>query len=91
MLEPAISQIKHDHGILKNYLKGITGYQINTILAGTGFNVKKMLSRIKEQILFILFQILNLCKLLLIQKYKPTKHWAFKVKLTNATEPHKTQ
>lgn len=57
-IEPVIGHIKHDHRMLRNYLKGVTGDQLNTILAGTGFNLKKMLNRIKEQILFGLFQII---------------------------------
>jgi len=56
-IEPVIGHIKHDHRMLRNYLKGVNGDKINTILAGTGFNLKKMLNRIKEQILFALYQI----------------------------------
>ena len=59
-IEPVIGHIKHDHRMLRNYLKGAVGDQLNTILAGTGFNLKKMLNRIKEQILFIFFENLNL-------------------------------
>jgi len=51
--------------MLKNYLKGTIGDQLNTLLAGTGFNLKKMLNRIKEQILFDLFQISIFWKLFL--------------------------
>lgn len=58
-IEPVISHIKHDHRMLRNYLKGVIGDQLNTILAGTGYNLKKMLNRIKWQILFDLLQILN--------------------------------
>ncbi len=50
-IEPVIGHIKHDHRMLRNYLKGAIGNQLNTILAGTGFNLKKMLNRIKEQFL----------------------------------------
>jgi len=32
---------------------------MNTILAGTAFNFKKMLNRIKTQILFIIFRIIK--------------------------------
>jgi len=49
-------------------LKGVIGDQLNTILAGTGFNLKKMLNRIKKQILFDLFQIIKFLKLLFFQK-----------------------
>jgi len=63
-IEPVISHVKHDHRMLRNYLKGAIGDQLNTILAGTGFNLKKMLNRIKEQILFDLFLIINFYRLL---------------------------
>jgi len=71
-IEPIIGHIKHDHRMLRNYLKGAFGNQLNTILAGTGFNLKKMLNRIKEQILFIFFENLNLSKspFLLIYEYQ---------------------
>ena len=58
-IEPVIGHLKHDHRMLRNYLKGTIGDQLNTILAGAGFNFKKMLNRIKEQILFDLFQIMQ--------------------------------
>ncbi len=58
-IEPVIGHIKHDHRMLKNYLKGVNGDKMNTILAGTAFNLKKMLNRIKEQILFTIFEILK--------------------------------
>jgi IS5 family transposase len=64
-IEPVIGHIKHDHRMLRNYLKGAIGNQLNTILAGTGFNLKKMLNRIKEQILFAFFEIENILKVLL--------------------------
>ena len=72
-IEPVIGHIKHDHRMLRNYLKGVIGDQLNTILAGTGFNLKKMLNRIKEQILFDLFQIINFWKLIFFQKLNSLK------------------
>ncbi len=66
-IEPIIGHIKHDHRMLRNYLKGANGDKINTILAGTGFNLKKMLNRIKEQILFDLFQILFFTKIIFLK------------------------
>ena len=58
-IEPVIGHIKHDHRMLRNYLKGAKGDMMNTILAGTAFNLKKMLNRIKEQILFAIFRLVN--------------------------------
>ena len=75
-IEPVIGHIKHDHRMLKNYLKGVIGDQLNTLLAGTGFNLKKMLNRIKKQILFDLFQILIFWKLSIL-KFKLSKNLTF--------------
>jgi len=52
--------------MLKNYLRGITGDKINTILAATAFNFKKKLSRIKAEIIlycFIRFRIFGSLKI----------------------------
>jgi transposase, IS5 family len=53
-IEPVIGHLKHDHRMIRNYLKGELGDKINTILAGTAFNLKKMLSEIKKEIKNIL-------------------------------------
>jgi IS5 family transposase len=75
-IEPVIGHIKHDHRMLRNYLKGVIGDQLNTLLAGTGFNLKKMLNRIKEQVLFTLFKILSFRKVFFL-KFGTSKYWAF--------------
>lgn len=73
-IEPVIGHIKHDHRMLRNFLKGTNGDMMNTILAGTAFNLKKMLNRIKEQILFVIFRMIKyflaiLFSILNTQKY----------------------
>ena len=78
-IEPVIGHIKHDHRMLRNYLKGANGNQLNTILAGTGFNLKKMLNRIKKQILFVLFKTENILKVLLFLNLKSKKNGLLKV------------
>ena len=50
-IEPVIGHIKHDHRMIRNYLSGVQGDKVNTILAATAFNLKKMLNRIAEQTL----------------------------------------
>ena len=62
-----------------DYLKGAAGNQLNTILAGTSFNLKKMLNIIKEQILFGLFQFINFYKFLFFQKLNLQNKCLFKV------------
>jgi IS5 family transposase len=78
-IEPVIGHIKHDHRMLRNYLKGANGDQLNTILAGTGFNLKKMLNRIKKQILFVLFETENIWKVLLFLNLSSRKNGLLKV------------
>lgn len=51
-IEPIIGHVKHDHRMDRNYLKGEEGDKINAILAGCGFNIRKLL----RAILFGLFK-----------------------------------
>lgn len=46
-IEPVIGHIKRDHRMWRNFLLDEQGDKINTILAATGFNLRKMLQRIK--------------------------------------------
>lgn len=49
-IEPVIGHIKHDHRMIRNYLSGTQGDAVNTLLAATGFNMMKMLRRIRAEI-----------------------------------------
>jgi IS5 family transposase len=51
-IEPIIGHAKQDHRMDRNYLKGKEGDKINAILAGCGFNIRKLL----RAILFWLFK-----------------------------------
>lgn len=51
-IEPIIGHTKSDHRMDRNYLKGEEGDRINTILAGCGFNIRKLL----RAILLLLFK-----------------------------------
>jgi len=42
-IEPIISHMKHDNRMGRNYLLGITGDKMNALLAGCGFNMRKLL------------------------------------------------
>lgn len=53
-IEPVIGHIKQDHRMLRNYLKGVEGDMINTLMAGAAFNMMKMLRKIRESIICIL-------------------------------------
>jgi IS5 family transposase len=58
-IEPIIGHLKHDHRMLRNYLSGIEGDKINTILAATGFNLKKMLRRLKAEAMQFFMHLLH--------------------------------
>lgn len=45
-VEPIIGHVKSDHRMERNYLKGKDGDTINAILAGCGFNLRKLLRAI---------------------------------------------
>ncbi|AJE02129.1 IS5 family transposase [Geobacter pickeringii] len=51
-IEPIIGHTKSDHRMNRNYLKGEEGDKINALLAGCGFNLRKLL----RAILFGLFK-----------------------------------
>ncbi len=42
-IEPVIGHMKHDNRMDRNYLKGTDGDKMNALLAGCGFNLRKLL------------------------------------------------
>ena len=50
-IEALISHLKHDHRMLRNYLKGTAGDKINTLLAAAAYNMMKWM-RLKQQEIF---------------------------------------
>lgn len=46
-IEPIIGHLKQDHRLDRNYLLGKIGDKINAVLAGCGFNLRKILNCIK--------------------------------------------
>jgi len=46
-IEPIIGHLKQDHRMGRNYLLDETGDRVNTLLAAAGFNLRKMLQRLK--------------------------------------------
>ena len=48
-IEPIIGHLKQDHRMSRNYLLDEQGDMVNTILAAAGFNLRKMLQRIKTE------------------------------------------
>ena len=42
-IEPIIGHLKLDHRMDRNHLKGEMGDKMNALLAGSGFNIRKLL------------------------------------------------
>jgi IS5 family transposase len=57
-IEPIIGHLKTDFRMGQNYLLEEKGIQINALMAATAWNLKKMLEKIKEDILRFIFQFL---------------------------------
>ena len=55
-IEGLISHVKHDHRMLRNYLKGTAGDQINTLLAASAYNMMKWMRLKQQEFLFFLFR-----------------------------------
>jgi IS5 family transposase len=45
--------------MLENYLGGEKGVQINALMAGAAWNLKKMMEKLKEKILWLIFQLFS--------------------------------
>jgi IS5 family transposase len=69
-IEPIIGHLKTDYRLQENYLWGEKGVQINALLAATAWNLKKMMEKLKEDILQIIFRLFfreNFC-CIIVQK-----------------------
>jgi len=45
--------------MLRNYLKGVEGDMINTLLAGAAFNMMKMLRKIRKSVICVLNELIE--------------------------------
>jgi len=54
-VEPVIGHTKYDCRMIRNYLKGTIGNDINANLAAAGYNLRGLLKKIKKQILWPIF------------------------------------
>ena len=50
-VEPLIGHLKVDHRMERNYLKGFHGDRMNALLAGAGFNIRKLLRELFARVL----------------------------------------
>lgn len=57
-IEPIIGHLKTDFRMAQNYLSGEKGMQINALLAASAWNLKKMMQKLKEEFLCLLFRLL---------------------------------
>jgi len=55
-IEGLISHLKHDHRMLRNYLKGAAGDKINTLLAAAAYNMMKWMRLKRAEFLFFFFR-----------------------------------
>jgi IS5 family transposase len=54
-IEGLISHLKHDHRMIRNYLSGTAGDQINTLLAAAAYNMKKWMRLKRQEIIDLIF------------------------------------
>ena len=59
-IEPVIGHLKTDFRMEQNYLSGSESSQINAFLAATGWNLKKMMKKLKQETELTMSHILNL-------------------------------
>jgi hypothetical protein len=54
-IEGLISHLKHDHRMIRNYLSGTAGDQINTLLAAAAYNMRKWMRLKRQEIIDLIF------------------------------------
>jgi IS5 family transposase len=52
-IEPVIGHLKTDFRMGQNYLNGRNSPKINALLAATGWNLKKMMEKLKQELLHL--------------------------------------
>lgn len=64
-IEPIIGHIKHDHRAVRNYLKGVSGDQINFVMAASAFNYKKLMKKLRAKALWFYDELIILTQSIL--------------------------
>jgi len=54
-IEPVIGHLKSDFRMGQNYLNGTNSPKINAMLAATGWNLKKLMKKLKQELLWLYF------------------------------------
>ena len=68
-IEPVIGHLKTDFRMGQNYLKGVNSPKINAMLAATGWNLKKLMKKLKQELLWPYFTLHKIFQYFLKQKY----------------------
>ncbi|VAW28532.1 Transposase, IS4 family [hydrothermal vent metagenome] len=68
-IEPVIGHLKKDFRMEQNYLNGSNSPQINAMLAATGWNLKKLMKKLKQELLWLYFSLEKVLEILIKQKY----------------------
>lgn len=68
-IEPVIGHLKKDFRMEQNYLSGDNSPQINALLAAMGWNLKKMMEKLKSELLWLYFYFKIFFKNIFVQKY----------------------
>ena len=75
-IEPTIGHLKHDYRMIRNYLKGAIGDEINVMLSAAAMNFKRVMNLWKQRLIFfteiLCLLIVDFCNNLFTQKLNPT-------------------
>ena len=72
-IEGLISHLKHDHRMLRNYLKGAARDQINTLMAAAAYNMMKWIRLKQQELLFFLFRAYYRMNVFHLEKIQPIR------------------
>ena len=68
-IEPVIGHLKTDFRMAQNYLHGEESPQINAFLAAAGWNLKKMMGKLKKDIIFWIFETFTAQTIMFIENH----------------------
>jgi hypothetical protein len=85
-IEPLIGHLKTDHRMGRSFYKGISGDQINVLLACSAWNLKKYMKKLREAFSLVVFSGLRritdrlkrdflALEALIWNRYIPSKVW----------------
>lgn len=68
-IEPIIGHLKTDCRMMKNYLKGTQGDQINALLAAAALNFRRLLRKYEQEFIFYFFRVLKFILPIKLNRY----------------------